>query len=310
MVFLDLSAAFDTIDHNLIIRTLYTRFHIRGTVLKWIKSYLDNRFFKVRIGNVESRPYPLKVGVPQGSILGPILFNCIMAGLAEELEHLQIEHHIYADDTQLLVPFTDATEVEARHRLKEAFDVISRFMMNNHLKLNADKTIFLPISRKVKHFDSLELNDSTRIPPSTEARNLGVTMTSDMSLDKHVCNVRRTCYSHLKNLSHLRMLIPSSMLHTLTHAYITSRIDFCNSLLAGSPDKLLSRLQVLQNSCARQLTNTHKREHITPVLRNLHWLPIKYRSLYKIAVLVRNAIYNEDYPEYITISRQENSEAH
>ena len=209
------------------------------------------------------------------------------------------QHHIYADDTQLLIPFKPHDEAHARQRMAEIFLLISNFMKDNHLKLNANKTIFLPISCKPRQFQPLTLNEKTVIPPSTEARNLGVIMTSDMSLDKQVSYIRKSCYYHLKNLAHLKKLIPSTMLHTLTHAYVTSRFDFCNSLLGGSANKLLAKLQSIQNSSARILTNTRKFDHISPTLRKLHWLPVKYRVMFKLAVIAHKSIYNERYPAYI-----------
>ena len=250
------------------------------------------------MGNTVSKSFPLTV-VPQGSILGPILFNCIMAGLAVKLESSNVQHHIYADDTQLLIPFKPHAESHARQRMAEIFLMISNFMKENHLKLNADKTIFLPISRKPRQFQPLIFDDKTVIPPSTEARNLGVIMTSDMSMDKQVSNIRKSCFYHLKNLAHLKKLIPTTMLHTLTHAYVTSHIDFCNSLLAGSTNKLLAKLQTIQNSSARILTNTRKFDHISPTLRTLHWLPAKYRIMFKLATIAHKAIYNEYYPQYM-----------
>jgi hypothetical protein len=120
MVFIDLSAAFDTINHKLILNTLYYNFGIRGVVLRWINSYLSNRYFEVKMGNSVSDSFSLSVGVPQGSILGPILFNCIMAGLARQLEKMEVNHHIYADDTQIWIPFKPGQEETTRDTFKQA----------------------------------------------------------------------------------------------------------------------------------------------------------------------------------------------
>ena len=152
VVLLDLSAAFDTIDHNLIIKTLQNTFYINGKILDWIKSYLENRHFQVKIGSHLSQHFPLNVGVPQGSILRPVLFNCVMAGLAHRLEEMRINHHIYADDTQFWIPFQRETEQAARDQIKYIFHQIGDFMQDNDLKLNPEKTVFLPVSRSREIF--------------------------------------------------------------------------------------------------------------------------------------------------------------
>jgi hypothetical protein len=182
LILLDLSAAFDTIDHTLLLNTLHDRFHIQGTALQWIESYLSSRSFKVNINGVNSNPFPLTVGVPQGSILGPILFNCIMTKLADALEELKLDYHIYADDTQIWFPFAPSDEPAIREKILSVFSVIETFMFEHHLQLNPQKTVFLPISRKQKDFEPLQLNAECTIYPTSQARNLGITFDSQRYL--------------------------------------------------------------------------------------------------------------------------------
>ena len=176
LVLLDLSAAFDTISHQHLIDLLASKFKIGGTVLSWIRSYLSDRSYRVKIDSDLSEPICSNVGVPQGSVLGPILFNCVMASLPKLLNSIGIKSHMYADDTQFWVSFGDNDELNneatARRRIVQAFSIISNFMKSSHLKLNPSKTQFIPFSRKTNpsSFSPLQLDDQVYVSPATEVR--------------------------------------------------------------------------------------------------------------------------------------------
>jgi uncharacterized FAD-dependent dehydrogenase len=109
LVLLDLSAAFDTIDHDILLSRLKYNFGINNTALKWFKTYLQGRTQSVSIDSSQSSPSFLHYGVPQGSILGPILFTLYTTSLAKVIEKLDIKYHLYADDTQLYIPISTKT---------------------------------------------------------------------------------------------------------------------------------------------------------------------------------------------------------
>ena len=128
---LDLSAAFDTVNHDLLLECLSAQFAVGGTVLKWIESYLSDRSFVVKCKHSISRMFHLKTGVPQGSVLGPILFNCYLAELFHLLDSLDINFHNYADDTQIWCsydPSVSGDESLCRQKLSKAFEAISQWM--------------------------------------------------------------------------------------------------------------------------------------------------------------------------------------
>ena len=149
LVLLDLSAAFDTIDHDHLFELLQNRFDIKGTALDWIKSYLRNQASSIQIHSKTSPPTVTSFGVPQGSVLGPIIFTIYTTPLADIIKHHKLSYHFYADDTQLYITFDPKSECSLHesitHVEKCAMD-IKIWMSKKMLKLNDDKTEVLYIS--------------------------------------------------------------------------------------------------------------------------------------------------------------------
>ena len=129
-----------------------------------------------------------------------------------------------------------------------------------------------------------------QIIPSEGARNIGVHFDRNMNLKKHVSNICQNAYFQLHNIASIRGVLTKSTAECLIHAFITSRLDFCNSLLVGLPQTILQRLQAIQNAAARLLTGSKKYDHITPILQDLHWLPVSARIDYKIILMTYKAL--------------------
>src|SRR6218665_2993122 len=132
---LDISAAFDTIDHNLLLHRLSSWFRISGTALLWLKSYLYSRSFSVKASNHTSQPLPLSCGVPQGSVLGPLLFILYTTPLSHLIDPSSVDHHLYADDTQLFISFSPASFSTSIAHLLSVVNQISQWMSSNLLCL-------------------------------------------------------------------------------------------------------------------------------------------------------------------------------
>ncbi|KAK9528429.1 hypothetical protein VZT92_012591 [Zoarces viviparus] len=122
---------------------------------------------------------------------------------------------------------------------------------------------------KTCHNFCLTIDNST-LSPSPHICNLGLMFDSNLSFEHHFKQITRTAFFHLKNIARLCPSLSSSAAETLILAFITSRIDYCNSILHGTSSKILNKLQYIQNSAARLLTHTRSRDHITPALQNLH----------------------------------------
>ena len=123
----------------------------------------------------------------------------------------------------------------------------------------------------------------------TSARNLGVMFDSELSFKAQITKVVQSCFYQLRNISKIKSFLSFTDLEKVIHAFISSRIDYCNSLYSGLPKKVTSRLQLVQNSAARLLTNSRRREHITPILASLHWLPVSFRVDFKILLITFKA---------------------
>ena len=127
-----------------------------------------------------------------------------------------------------------------------------------------------------------------KIQPKSSARNLGVIIDQCLDLTDHVKKICVSCHYHLRNIAKIRRYLSEETAEILVHAFISSKLDNCNSLLYGFPKHLLNRLRSIQNTAARNVTlSTCKRfDHITPIMFKLHWLPLNYRIHFKILLLV------------------------
>ncbi|KAL2091662.1 hypothetical protein ACEWY4_013925 [Coilia grayii] len=204
-------------------------------------------------------------------------------------------------DTQLYIstkPSAHLPPLSLVHCLED----IKTWMAANFLKLNNNKTelmVVAPPSLSKEVGDILLNVDGCTIRPSKVVRNLGVTMDCTLSLQAHISNTIKSAYFHLKNICRLRPSLSLSVAETLSHAFITSRLDYCNGVLYGLPSKALDQLQRVQNSAARALTHTKRWQHITPTLKQLHWLPVKSRITYKILLLTYKSLHNLA-PQYLS----------
>ncbi|KAI2667356.1 putative RNA-directed DNA polymerase from transposon BS [Labeo rohita] len=299
LVLLDLSAAFDTIDHDILIDRLQNYAGIQGQALKWFRSYLSDRYHFVYLNGESSQLSPVKYGVPQRSVLGPLLFSVYLLPLGNIIRKHGISFHCYADDTQLYIS-TRPDDTSELSKLTECVKNVKDWMTNNFLLLNSNKTEILLIGPKNNTQNLLTYNlqlDGCTVT-STTVKSLGVTLDSNLSFENHISHVTKTAFFHLRNIAKLRNMLPVSDAEKLVHAFMTSRLDYCNALLGGCPASSINKLQ-MQNAAARVLTRSRKYDHITPILKSLHWLPIRFRISYKIALPTYKAL-NGLAPAYLT----------
>ncbi len=195
----------------------------------------------------------------------------------------QIAYHSYADDTQIYLALSpnDYSPIDS---LCQCIDEINSWMCQNFLQLNKEKTEVIAFGNKDEVLKVNAYLDSRGQTTKNQVTIIGVILETDLSFSSHVKAVTKSAYYHLKNIARIRCFVSSHDLEKLVHAFITSRVDYCNGLLTGLPKKTIRQLQLIQNAAARILTRTRKSEHITPVLRSLHWPPV-LRSLHWPPVL-------------------------
>ena len=296
LVLLDLSAAFDTIDHSILLERLHN-LGVRGAALDWFRSYLSDRKQCVYVQGERSKPRDLPYGVPQGSVLGPILFSLYIIPLGHIARSHGLQYHLYADDTQMYIAFkpSDPQSVSTSVNTIEtcAANVID-WLTDNKLKCNGDKTellILLSKNLKCRSPISQITIDAAVITPSDKVRNLGAIFDSSLDSESFINAKCKSAIHSLRNISRVRRCLTMEAAKTLVHAYVTSKLDYCNGLLYGVPASAMQRLQRVQNYAARVISRVPKYAHITPVLQHLHWLPVKLRIDFKILILVYKSLH-------------------
>jgi hypothetical protein len=304
LVLLDLSAAFDTIDHDILLQRLRDRLGISGNALQWVRTYLKCRSSRVYIDGSSSESSSLVFGVPQGSVIGPLLFVIYTLPVGEILRKHNIQFHVYADDTQLYVSFNPKIPGAAQNALRQLENGIlelQTWMNSNKLKLNSDKTEFFIAGSNhgLKHLPPLTLQVGQHvINPSATVRNLGVFFDNQMSMTRQVNSIISSVNLQLRNIKRIQRFLNQTTKHQVVRALILSRMDYCNSLLYGIQYKDLRRLQSLQHKAAKLIFNAPRRSSPRPLMHTLHWLPIANRITYKICLLVFKCL-NKCAPSYL-----------
>ena len=229
-------------------------------------------------------------GVPQGSVSRPLKFCLYLLPLSAILMYHNIGYHVYADDTQLYVSFKCK-----QPKLNSCFANIRRWMITNKLKINDSKTEFIVFrSPQLKcDLSGLPVNvGESMITQSSKVRDLGVIFDQFLNFDDDIIAICRSTHFHIRNIGKIRNLLSYDACSTIIRALISCRLDYCISIMYNVSKSKTDRLQRLQNQCARILTKSPRREHITPVLKKLHWLKLQDRIIYKMLMLTYKSYYN------------------
>jgi hypothetical protein len=239
----------------------------------------------------------MNCGVPQGSVLGPILFLLYISDIPPLINRHGLDNHLFADDTQLYGHCTLDPDciTTLRSKFELCFTDVADCMKSNRLQLNALKTEFLwcTTPRNQNKIDRTPFNaENDTITPADSVRNLGLYIDTEVSMKTHIIRLVSTCFGILRQLKSIIRSLPNETLQLLIHCFITSRIDYCNVAFAGLPSTSLNRIQSVMNASARLVCGSRKYDHITPLLRDqLHWLKVPERITYKLCLLVYKCIH-------------------
>jgi len=294
LVMLDYAAAFDTVDHGILLDILRVTFGLSGVVLDWICSFLSGRTQVVRIGGTSSSSVALFFGVPQGSVLGPLLYILYAADIIAIFEKHGFSVHLYADDSQVYIHFVPKDVKAILGAAELCIGEVLIWSNSRRLKLQAAKTELIIIDRTNcllgTGADFVIQFDGSAVKAVSTVRDLGVLLDSRLNLKSHVANVSRACFYHLRRLRQIRECLDDDSTRTVVVALILSRLDYCNAILAGLPDSTLAPLTRVLHAAARVVLRLGYRDPITPALRHLHWLPIQERVKFKLCLLMFNIV--------------------
>ena len=297
LVLLDLSAAFDTVRHDTLLNRLKSRFGVDGKALEWFASYLADRTQRVTVNDGLSSAFPLRQGVPQGSCLGPLLFTVYISKLFDIVSKHLPSVLCYADDTHLYLAFSpdvQGKDEAALNAMRDCIHDLRNWMIEDRLMLNDDKTELMFIGTR-QQLQKVNLNAITVGYTVAEAKsvvpNLGSRLDCNLDMTFHISKQCASVFYHLHNIirhhsCRIRGFLGTDTTKAPEHALVTSRVVYCNSLLYGLPASHLNKVQRVLNAAARLVCRAPRYCRITPLLYELHWLPVRHRISFKILLFV------------------------
>ena len=292
------SAAFETINHEYLLNCLKYRFGVDGTVLAWLTDYLTEQTQRVALdgvqGQVQSDSVTLEYGVPQESALGPILFTLYISPIGDTCRKHSTEYHSYANDQQEYLSFAPAIDGDKERcltNLQNCIQDIGLWIRTNLLKLNDSKTEFIMVGSKHNLLKTDAKNTAVQIGNDIitcvdSVHHLGFIIDNELKSTTHISNLSSTLFVTIRKIARIRHLIDKEMTKTLMQALVLSKLDYCNSLLIGTSEYNLGKLQRIQNMSCQVINNLKKYDSIANHLQDLHWLRIHERISYKILVMV------------------------
>jgi hypothetical protein len=284
VISLDITAAFDTIDHARLLMKLY-KAGVWGLALNWFESYLMHRSMTVKVGTSMSNKHFLSTGVPQGSVLGPLLFNIYMADLAWLLDEQKISFHIYADDVILYTGFNRENIDQAFCRLQEVLSIVTSWMWTNRLQLSPSKTsahIFHSLRSILPNCPSLKLSGVELIPSSQPLKWLGVVFDPCLRMESFVSSICRSAYAQLRMIRYVRPSLDKATALLLCNALAISRLTYCNSLLATITNEQMNKIQKVMNLAARTVLRADRSKRSEQLLKELGWCSARKKCWLKV----------------------------
>jgi Reverse transcriptase (RNA-dependent DNA polymerase) len=282
-------------------------------VYDWFESYLKNRKHKVIFNEISSNWVNVLNGVPQGSILGPLLFSIYTRKLPTIFKYLKC--YMFADDTQLLISYKIDEVDDIIMKINDELQLLQIWCENMHLKLNPKKCTHLIIGSKSnllklenKSLPEIKIFDNI-IPREKNIRNLGLNFDENMSWDIHINNIIKSCFLTLKQFYHYKNFFSKNVKIILINSLILPKFDYCDVVFIHINENLKNKLQKMQNRCIRFIYNRKKFDHISSCYKELNWLKLDKRRELHLGCLIYKIKQNKT-PVYLYNMLSESSNIH
>ena len=288
LILCDLSKAFDSVNHEVLLQKC-SKLAIDPF---WFQDYLKDRIQSVRIGNEISDIAKVDYGVPQGSILGPILFLIYVNDMSQYVNADVLVQ--YADDAQFLLSDYIENLQELIERGEQTLSKLKKYFLECGLLLNAKKTqcIFIGTNQYINRIpENIKIRcDSEDITPSKCVKNLGLYMDRFMSFNLHIDELCKKVTGILMYINRIRDSLDEETRVRIVQALALSTMDYCLVIWGASSNTQLEKAQRLQNFAARVAVGVRKYDHISPIIRQLQWLKVKEKNIYDTCIMVFKAV--------------------
>ena len=302
LILFDLSSAFDTLNHD-ILSTRLNELGIHVQVHAWFMAYISHRTSQIKINSLLSLPFTNSYGVPQGSVLGPLLFIIYITPLKSIFSRYpSIHYHLYADDLQIYLSFAPNTDPSPHlSALKNCISEIVNWFSNNSLSLNTSKTNSILFSKASPLSSIIDQIKSLSIPLSNSVSSLGISFDSSLSFSNHISSIIRSANYHLYNISKSRNKFTFILTKSLISSLVFSRLSYCISLLHHITVRQMNRFDAIQRRAVRTLykLNYSDNTSIPQLMNTLGWLRFRYLSRYRLLCIAHKAIYAKS-PTYLS----------
>ena len=312
LVLLDYSKAFDCANHKLILAKLKAA-GFGGDSLSWVSSYLSGRRQKVVTTNNESSWQNVLNGVPQGSVLGPLLFTVLVSDLRDAIKRGR--YHMYADDTQLYYTCKCEDANITIDDINSDLSRISKYSKINCLRLNAEKSTFVIIGSRhnLKKLKDIQLNDikieNKTIEREYEVKNLGIIFDEELNWTRHVNLCTATAYGKLKNVYRFKNFLSEKTKLKIVETYVLSQFNYGDLILQNLTDQLSKKMQKIQNRCMRFTFGLRKYDHVSALIKKKNILNMQNRRLlHSLTLMFR--IKNLKAPSYLCNRISNHAETH